>query len=96
LVELLEPQAPDSLAAWGFFNTAFESKEYMESYVAEQVAREMLAKDPALAAEFTRKLAQDAAFAADPQARLDFFYHRSPSWDERLNLYPVYRLSQHP
>src|SRR5262249_12692184 len=52
LVELLEPQAPDSLAAWGFFNTAFESKEYMEPYVAEQVAREMLVKDPALAAEF--------------------------------------------
>ena len=36
---LLEPQAPDSLAAWGAFNNHFEGKEYMDSYVAEAVAR---------------------------------------------------------
>lgn len=96
LLALLEPQAPDSLAAWGFFNTAFESKEYMEGYVAEQVAREMLARDPNVAAEFRKRLEQDPAFRADPQARLDFFYRRSPSWDERLNLYPVYRTATAP
>lgn len=89
---LLEPEAPDSLAAWGFFPTAFEPKEYMESYVAEQVAREMLNNDPALAAQFQRRLAEDSAFAADPKARLDFFYRRHPSWDTRYNLYPVLRV----
>ena len=46
LVALLEPQAPDSFAAWGFFNTAFEQQEYLEAYVAEDVARDILAKDP--------------------------------------------------
>jgi hypothetical protein len=96
LVALLEPQAPDSLGAWGFFNTAFEAKEYMEPYVAEQVARELLAKDPKVAAAFTQKLASDPEFAANPQARLDFFYRLSPSWDERLNLYPVYRVAARP
>jgi hypothetical protein len=96
LVALLEPQAPDSLGAWGFFSTAFEAKEYMEPYVAEQVARELLAKDPKVAAAFNQKLASDPEFAASPQARLDFFYRLSPSWDERLNLYPVYRVAGHP
>jgi hypothetical protein len=96
LVALLEPQAPDSLGAWGFFNTAFEAKEYMEPYIAEQVARELLAKDPKVAADFNQKLASDPEFAANPQARLDFFYRLSPSWDERLNLYPVYRVAAHP
>jgi len=96
LVALLEPQAPDSLGAWGLFNTAFEAKEYMEPYVAEQVARERLAKDPKVAAAFNQKLAADPEFAANPQARLDFFYRLSPSWDERLNLYPVYRMAAHP
>jgi len=91
LVALLEPQAPDSLAAWGFFNTAFEQQEYLEAYVAEDVAREILAKDPEAAAEFKKKLAEDPEFAASPQARFDFFYRRSSDWDERLNLYPVYR-----
>jgi hypothetical protein len=64
--------------------------------VAEQVAREILAKDPKVAAEFTRKIAADPEFAANPQARLDFFYRLSPSWDERLNLYPVYRIATAP
>jgi len=26
---LLEPQAPDSFTSWGFFNAAFEQKEYI-------------------------------------------------------------------
>src|SRR5690606_40836107 len=30
VLAMLEPQAPDSLAAWGAFNNAFERKEYME------------------------------------------------------------------
>lgn len=89
---LLEPEVPDSLAAWGFFPTAFEQKEYMEPYVAEQVARDMLKSDPALAAQFQRRLDEDPAFAADPKARLDFFYRRHPAWDTRYNLYPVLRV----
>jgi len=96
LIALLEPQAPDSFAAWGFFNIAFEAKEYMEPYVAEDVAREMLAKDPQIAEAFRKRLAEDPEFAASPAARLDFFYRRSPSWDERLNLYPVYRVAAAP
>jgi Zinc carboxypeptidase len=88
---LLEPQAPDSLAAWGRFNNAFEKKEYMEAYVAEDVARAQLAADPALAAEFKKKLADDPEFAKNPAARLEFFARRHSSWDERFNLYPVMR-----
>jgi len=91
VMALLEPQAPDSFLAWGFFNACFERKEYMEAYVAEQAARVMLAEDPAIAAEFQRRLSDDAVFAGDPAARLDFFYQRHPSWDRRFGLYPVAR-----
>ncbi|MDT9002259.1 M14 family metallopeptidase [Paucibacter sp. APW11] len=96
LVALLEPQAPDSLLAWGQFNTAFERKEYMEGYVAEQVAREQLAADPALAAAFQQRLADDPAFAANPRERLDFFYRRHPAWDVRFQRYPVLRVDSEP
>jgi hypothetical protein len=95
VMSLLEPRATDSLAAWGEFNNAFEQKEYMEAYVAEDVAREQL-KDPAVKAEFERRLHEDAAFAADPAARLAFFARRHPSWDERYMLYPVFRLDTAP
>jgi hypothetical protein len=64
----------------------------MEAYVAEDVAAEMLKKDPALRKEFAQRLNDDPAFASNPAARLDFFYRRHPSWDDRYNLYPVYRV----
>ncbi len=94
IVALLEPQAPDSFLSWGFFNAAFEQKEYAEPYVAEQIARELLAKDAKLATEFKAKLASDKAFAASPSARLNFFYRRHPSWDEQYFLVPVYRVDR--
>ena len=90
---LLEPRDPDSLASWGYFATAFEDKEYMEPYVAEEFAEELLRKDPAVRQEFERRL-EDPAFAASPEARLEFFYRKHSSWDERLNLYPVVRTEQ--
>ena len=96
VVALLEPQAPDSLAAWGAFNNAFEQKEYMEDYVAEEVARAMLAADPALAAAFAKKVADEPDFAKDPSARLQFFYQRHSAWDEQFNLYPVLRSDSVP
>jgi hypothetical protein len=91
VLALFEPQAPDSFAAWGFFNACFEQKEHMEPYVAEQIAKAMLDKDPALATEFSRKLEHDADFANSPSARLEFFLRRHVSWDKRYNLYPVLR-----
>lgn len=94
IMALMEPRAPDSFAAWGFFNAAFEQKEYAEPYVAEQIAREMLATDPALATEFAQKLDRDPEFARSPRARLDFFYRRHASWDERYALCPVYRTAR--
>lgn len=95
-MHLLEPDAPDALATWGRFATAFEAKEYMEPYVAEQVAREQLAASPALREAFAARLRDDAAFAASPAARLGFFHRRHPSWDERYHLYPVLRLDERP
>lgn len=91
LVTMLEPKGADGLLAWGFFNNNFERKEYMEEYVAEDVAREQLAADPALAAEFKARVDGDPAFAKSAHERLNFFAKRHASWDERFNLYPVYR-----
>ena len=94
LMHLLEPQAPDSFAAWGFFNACFEQKEYMEPYVADEIARTLLAETPGLKDEFNRRLKDDAAFAASPRARLEFFLRRHSSWDSQLNLYPVFRVDE--
>jgi hypothetical protein len=92
-INLLEPQAPDSLLHWGFLNTIFEAKEYGEPRVVEKLAREMLAQDPALQAAFAQKLHDEPAFAADPAARLAFFFERSPWYAaQHVGEYPVLRL----
>ncbi|MBA2494228.1 MAG: peptidase M14 [Acidobacteria bacterium] len=91
-IHLLEPDSPDSLLYWGFFSAIFEQKEYGEAYVVEKLAREMLAKNPELKKEFEEKL-KDENFAKNSNARLRFFYERSPYYDKRIGLYPVGRIT---
>jgi murein tripeptide amidase MpaA len=92
-IHWLEPEAPDSAMRWGFFDSIFEQKEYGEGYVIEKLARENLAKDPALKTEFEHRIQADPHFAASPRARLEFFYERSPWYQEnRIGQYPVGRL----
>jgi hypothetical protein len=93
-MQLMEPESSDSLLAWGYLNEIFERKEYMEPYVAEAVARDML-KNPEIKQEFEKRL-EDPAFAKSPQARLDFFYRKHPAFDQRLNRYPILRLEKGP
>jgi len=88
---LLEPTSPDSFFQWGFFSQVFQRTEYAESYVLEPLAEQMLADDPALRAEFEKRLAEDEEFAASPRQRLSWFYERSPLLDTRWRLYPVGR-----
>ena len=88
-IHWLEPQGPDSAVTWGLFDAVFEQKEYGEPYVLEKLAREMLANDPKLKAEFEEKLRTDREFAANAYGRLNWFYQRSPWWDARMGLYPV-------
>lgn len=88
---LLEAESPDSMLAWNYFPAILQRTEYMEAYVIAPLADRMLAEDPALKAAFEAKLAADPAFAADPEARLGWFYVRTPYFDERYLLYPVGR-----
>jgi hypothetical protein len=94
-IQWLEPIAPDSAMRWGFFDPIFEQREYGEFYVTEKLARDMMAKDPKLKAEFEKKVETDPKFAGDPAARLEFFYDHSP-WGEanKVGEYPVGRLSK--
>ncbi|MFZ1700597.1 MAG: M14 family metallopeptidase [Pyrinomonadaceae bacterium] len=91
-IHLLEPNGPDSFLYWGFFNSIFEQKEGGSGYILEKLAREMLAKDPKLQEEFDRRLLEPA-FARSPQARLRFFYERSPYYrNQKIGVYPVGRI----
>jgi murein tripeptide amidase MpaA len=91
-VLLLEPSSEDSFFQWGFFHEVLQRTEYQEAYVMEPMARRMLEADPELKRAFEEKLASDEEFAKDARARLEWFYARTPYFDERWQLYPVARV----
>jgi hypothetical protein len=93
-IHMLEPACPDSLFAHGFITGCLDEVEYIEGYVVAPMAEEMLNADPELRRLFEEELARNPAFAADPIARLKWFYARSPYRDESYLLYPIGRVTQ--
>jgi hypothetical protein len=88
---MLEAESPDSFLAWNFFPGMLQRTEYIEGYVVEPMAAAMLARDASLKTAFEKRLREDKAFADNPTARLQWFYERSPYFDQRYLLYPVGR-----
>ena len=72
----------------GFFPGILQRTEYIEGYAIAPLADRMLAADAELKRQFDAKLAADPAFAADADARLAWFYERTPYYDERYRLDP--------
>jgi len=95
-IQALEPEGQDSFISWGLWNTVFEQKEYMESYISDPLADSLYATDSRIRAEFDAKVAADTAFAKSVDAKRDFFYKHSSYAEDDLRLYPVTRLMTDP
>ena len=92
ILAMLEPQAPDSLARWGFCNAIFEGREGVGEYLSEPIARRMMADSPELRKQFEERVASDAAFAGDRRARLAWWMERSGYAAGDAGRYPVVRV----
>lgn len=88
-VALLQPQAPDSFFSWGFFHGMFERTEYFETYAMIPWIEQQLAADPKLKQQFEQAVKADAKLQKDGQARLNWFYQRSPFYDQHYLKYPI-------
>ncbi len=93
-IHMLEPVCADSLFAHGFITGCLDEVDYIEGYVIAPMADTMLEADPELRRQFDAELARDPAFAADPIARLKWFYARSPYRDDGYLLYPIGRATR--
>jgi len=91
IAHLLEPKSADSFVAWGFFNAIFEMKEYFEDGVMEAMAVKMMAADASLKLDFEERWRTDTTFAKNADARLKYFYERTPYMDASIGMYPVVR-----
>lgn len=91
LLETLEPEAVDSYFNWNFFDPILQQKEYFSAYVFEDLAKEILDKNPQLKAEFEAKKQTDAKFSENGYSQLDWIYKHSPYYEKAHLQYPIYR-----
>ena len=103
ILSMLEPNAPDSLAAWGLLDSVFEGGGGggrggrgggggVGEYLSEPIARRMMADQPELRKQFEQKLASDPQFAADGRARLQWWFEQSKYQPEDAGRYPIVRV----
>jgi len=94
IMQVLDPRAPDSFFAWGFFDAVLSRKEYFSDYVFEATAESLLKQDPELKKQFDLKRAQDSTFRSNDYAQLNYIYEHSPWAEPSYNRYPVYRINK--
>lgn len=92
ILQILEPQAPDSLFSWNYFDTILQQKEYFSSYIFEEIAQKLLQSDPALKAAYEQEKAKNKEFADNQRAQLDWIYRRSPHYEKAHLRYPILRV----
>lgn len=93
LVEMLEPTGDDSFFSWNFFDAVLQQKEGYSDYRWDDLAAEVLKKNPALKEKLEEKKKADDKFAKNSSAQLNFIYINSPYYEPSHNRYPVYRLN---
>ena len=91
-VWLLEPESPDGLLHWNFFDNVLEQKKIVEDHVAERIAADAL-EDPNVRAEYQRALAADPMMRENSKRRLLWFYRRSRFNDSEVGVYPAFRVT---
>ena len=92
LLETLEPEAVDSYFNWNFFDTVLQQKEGYSDYVFEDLAADVLRKNPAIKAGLEQKKTEDPKFATNAEAQLDWVYKNSVYYEKAHLQYPVYRI----
>lgn len=92
IVETLEPQGVDSFFAWNFFDSVLGEKEYFSDYVFEDIAADLLKKDPSIKQKLDDAKAKDPQLANNAGAQLFFVYRNSPYFEKTFMRYPVGRL----
>ena len=92
LLEVLEPEGPDSYFNWNFFDEILQQKEWFSSYVFEPEAAAML-DDPEEKAALDAFIASNPSYQDNAFAKLYFLYRRSDHYErDRYMTYPVFRI----
>jgi len=92
ILELLEPESPDSYFNWNFFDAILQQKEHYSDYVFEDKAASMLSVNSELRLAFEQKKQNEPQFAGDAEAQLEWIYAHSAHYEKEYNRLPVFKI----
>jgi hypothetical protein len=92
VVEMLEPNGPDSYFNWNFFDAILQQKEWYSAYVFEDKAALILQQDSILNRRFQQKKQNEPAFAANAQWQLHWVFLNSPHYEKEHMRLPIFRI----
>lgn len=91
VMSVLEPMAKDSYLQWGFFNSVLERKEHFSAYVFEDLALDILKKNPALKEQMDDYFSKNSDLNT-PENKLEYIYLHSGYAEPEKGIYPIYRV----
>jgi hypothetical protein len=91
IMMLLHPAAPDALIRLGFAGAIFQQMGRIGAnpYLSVPIATKVAEEHPDWLKEFNAKVASDSTFAADSNARINWWISRSNYQPSAVNRYPV-------
>jgi hypothetical protein len=92
VMEVLEPEGPDSYFAWNFFDAVLQQKEWYSPYVFEDEAAEMLDHDTILRQRFEAKREAEPNFKNNAQYQLHWLFQNSEHYEKEHRVLPVFRI----
>ncbi len=92
VVEMLEPDGPDSYFNWNFFDAILQQKEWYSPYVFEDKASQLLEENAELKAEFNELKRTNPDFEANGRAQLHWLYLHSEHYEKEHLTLPFFRI----
>ena len=93
ILEMLEPEGPDSYFNWNFFDAVLQQKEHYSAYVFEDKAAELLKNNEELRIQFEFATHQgiDTPVNISAEEKLDWVYKHSSHYEKEHNRLPVFK-----
>lgn len=94
ILEMLEPEGPDSYFNWNFFDAVLQQKEHYSPYVFEDKAAELLAQNTKLKADFelVKSKIRDDGKEMTAAEQLEWIYKHSSHYEKEHNRLPVFKV----
>lgn len=91
ILEVLEPEGPDSYFNWNFFDAVLQQKEHYSPYVFDDKAAKILNENPSLRAALEQKNKSEEDFNNNPASQLEWVYKQSMHYEKEHRRVPIFK-----